>query len=173
MVTERLPAKAQQRIDGIDHATTAEPRRIEIALVRAARAVRRAFNARLEAIELNMTQAGLLSFLDEHGSLTQRELADLLHITRVSTGSFIDGLEARGLVQRTGNPADRRVWLVSLTEHARPVVDAFKTIDDELRAELRAGFERSERHQLAALLDRLTAEADKAAQRGNSSVNNS
>jgi DNA-binding MarR family transcriptional regulator len=142
--------------------STTDPRRVEIALFRASRSVRRAFNTRLAAIDLNMTQAGLLSCLDEHGSLTQRELADLLHITRVSAGTCIDSLEARSLVKRTGDPDDRRVWLISLTREAGSVIDEFKRIDDELRSDLRRGFERAERQQLAALLDRLTIAADDA-----------
>jgi|SRR3954447_9180785 len=140
-----------------------EPSRIEIALVRTTRAVKHAFNERLTEIGLNMTQAGLLSFVDEHGSLTQRELADLLHISRVSAGTFIDGLEARGLVKRTDDPADRRVWLITLTPEAGPLVEAFREIDRNLRDDLRAGFSRQERHLLADLLERLEENAAVAA----------
>ena len=141
----------------------AEPSRVEIALVRTTRAVKRAFNVRLAEIGLNMTQAGLLSFVDEHGSLTQRELADLLHISRVSAGTFIDGLESRGLVKRTADPSDRRVWLITLTLAAAPLVQAFKGIDRNLRSHLRAGFTRHDLHLLADLLDRLEENAELAA----------
>lgn len=139
---------------------TADPHRVEIALVRTTRAVKRAFNQWLAPIGLTMTHGALLSFVDEYGSLTQRELADLLHITRVSTGTFIDALEERNLVRRTDDPADRRVWLITLTEDGAETVREFYEIDRQLREHLRAGFTRDERQQLAQFLERLETNAD-------------
>ena len=52
------------------------PARLEMAVLRTARSVRRAFDARLRPLGLNLTQASLLSFLGDLGALTQRELAD-------------------------------------------------------------------------------------------------
>ena len=140
-----------------------DPARLEIALLRAARSVRRAFDARLRDLDLHMTQASLLSFLRDHGSLTQRELADYLHIGRAAVGSFVDGLEERGLVSRAEDPNDRRAWRVSLREASRRIVDAFDVVDAELRTELRAGLTRDERQLLAELLIRVERNADAAA----------
>jgi len=136
-----------------------DPARLEIALLRAARSVRRAFDARLRELDLNMTQASLLSFLRDHGSLTQRELADHLHIGRAAVGSFVDGLEQRGLVSRADDPNDRRAWQVALREASRPVIDAFDVVDAELRSEIRAGLTRDERQLLAELLIRVERNA--------------
>ena len=136
-----------------------DPARLEIALLRAARSVRRAFDARLRELDLNMTQASLLSFLRDHGSLTQRELADHLHIGRAAVGSFVDGLEQRGLVSRADDPNDRRAWQVALRETSRPVIDAFDVVDAELRSEIRAGLTRDERQLLAELLIRVERNA--------------
>jgi len=140
-----------------------DPARLEIALLRAARSVRRAFDARLRELDLNMTQASLLSFLRDHGSLTQRELADHLHIGRAAVGSFVDGLEQRGLVSRADDPNDRRAWQVALREASRPVIDAFDVVDAELRSEIRAGLTRDERQLLAELLIRVERNAAAAA----------
>jgi DNA-binding MarR family transcriptional regulator len=137
--------------------------RLEIVLLRAARSVRRAFDTRLRPLHLNMTQASLLSFLRDEGPLTQSELADRLHIGRATVGTFVEGLEHRGLVSRSDDPADRRAWRVSLTEPAIAVVDAFDIVDEELRAEFRAGLTRQERHQLTELLMRVERNAIVAA----------
>jgi MarR family transcriptional regulator for hemolysin len=137
-----------------------EPARLEILLVRTARNVRRAFDTRLRAADLNMTEAGLLSFVRDQGALTQRELADRLHIGRASVGTFIDGLEKRDLVQRSLDPADRRVWQISLTEAGTKLVNLFDQIDAELRSDLRAGLARKERHLLADLLLRVEQNAN-------------
>jgi MarR family transcriptional regulator for hemolysin len=136
-----------------------DPARVELAVLRAGRAVRHAFSTRLKAIGLTMTEASLLSYVDDHGSLTQRELADLLKITPASTGSAIDGLVRRKLVERQADPGDRRVWRVVLTPQAAPFVAEFRRVDTELRTELRFGMARSERQLLARLLSVLEENA--------------
>ena len=135
-----------------------DPHRIEVALVRTTRAIRRAFNQRLAQLGFSMTRGALLAYVHEHGSLTQRELADLLHITKVSTGTFVAALEQRGL-RRTTDPADRRVWLTSLTDEGEAMVRSFDAIDQQPCDELRVGLTRSERQQLASLLARLETNA--------------
>jgi DNA-binding MarR family transcriptional regulator len=144
----------------------ADPARVELAVLRAARAVRHAFNLRLREIGLSMTDAGMISFLAEHGSLTQRELAALLQITPAPCGVAIDGLVKRGLVERRADPSDGRVWRIVLTEAAAPAVREFERVDAELRADLRMGLARAERQQLARLLAVLEGNAIVAAGAG-------
>lgn len=136
-----------------------DPMRVELALLRSARAVRHAFGARLKAIGLSMSEASMLSYLDDHGSLTQRELADLLQITPASTGSVVDALERRGLVERRSDPSDRRVWRIVATAAASTLVADFRRVDDELRSELRRGLRRTDRQELARMLQVLERNA--------------
>lgn len=140
-----------------------DPPRVELALLGAARAVRHAFSQRVRAIGLSMTEAALVSFLADHGSLSQRELADRLQITPASTGAVVDGLEKRGLVERRADPRDRRVWRIVLTEAASVHVVEFRRVDTELRDELRQGLSRRERQELARLLGVLERNALAAA----------
>ena len=142
-------------------------------MLRAARAVRHAYNVRLRQIGLSLTEAVMLSFLAEHGSLTQRELADRLQITAAPCGVAIDGLVKRGLVERRSDPSDRRVWRIVLTEAAVPVVQEFERVDAELRADLRAGLTRAERQQLARVLAVLERNAMLAAGSGEDVTNHS
>ncbi|CAM5552325.1 MarR family winged helix-turn-helix transcriptional regulator [Streptomyces abikoensis] len=53
------------------------------------------------------------------GPLTLRELAEMLLTDRPYTTLVVDDLEARGLVERTANPADRRSKIVSVTAAGR------------------------------------------------------
>jgi MarR family transcriptional regulator for hemolysin len=140
-----------------------ERSRVEPALLGAARAVRHAFSQRLREIGLNMTEAALLSFLAEHGSLSQRELADRLQITPASTGAVVDALEKRGLVERRADPRDRRIRRIVLREGASVHVVEFRRVDAELREELRHGLSRHERRELARLLGVLQRNAMRAA----------
>jgi DNA-binding MarR family transcriptional regulator len=129
--------------------------RVESTLMATARLVRTAFDARLAPLDLNLTQASLLGYIAEFGPTTQTRLADHLDIGRAAIGSVVDQLEARGLIERQPNPADRRVWLVAITGRGRGLAVEISEVDAVLRAELRRGIGREERQALAWVMTRL------------------
>lgn len=129
--------------------------RVESTLMSTARLIREAFDARLEPLDLNLTQASLLAYVAEFGGTTQTRLADHLGIGRAAIGSVIDRLERRELVARHPNPTDRRVWLVDVTEAGRDLAAQIAKVDERLRGELRHGIGREERQALSWVLTRL------------------
>ena len=129
--------------------------RVESTLMATARMVREAFDARLDAIDLNLTQASLIGYVAEFGPTTQTRLADRLGIGRAQIGSTVDRLARTGLVERHPDPADRRVWRVDLTDSGRAVAVRIAEIDEVLRADLRRGIGREERQALSWVLTRL------------------
>lgn len=131
--------------------------RVETTLMATARTIRQAYDQRLEPLGLQLSQASLLSYVADFGPQAQSRIAERLGIGRAATGSMIDGLEARGLVRRLPDPADRRVWLVGLTSEGKELVADVAAVDAALRAELRSGTTRADRQQLAAILLRLQA----------------
>lgn len=137
-------------------------RRFEIALITTARRLRAAFDQRLEVLDLNLSQATLLAYVTDFGSSTQTQLAEMVGMGRAATGTMIDQLEQRGLLERLPDPDDRRVWLVAATEAGRDLVDRFYELDAGLRQDLRKGISRRERQQLTELLDRLGTNIDLA-----------
>ena len=131
--------------------------RVESTLMSAARGIRRAYDRRLEELELNLSEAILLAFLQESVTepLTQVDLARHLGVGRAATGSLIDSLERQGLIERRPNSNDRRVWLIGITTAGREIAKQIAKIDEQLRAELRDGISRKERRELNRLLNRL------------------
>ena len=129
--------------------------RVESTLMATARLVRTAFDARLAPLDLNLTQASLLGYVAEFGPTTQTRLADHLDIGRAAIGAVIDQLEARSLIERQPNPADRRVWLIAITSAGRELAAEISDVDAVLRAELRRGIGREERQALAWVMTRL------------------
>ena len=129
--------------------------RVESTLMATARLIREAFDARLERLDLNLTQASLIGYIAEFGATTQTRLADHLGIGRAAIGSVIDRLEKRALVERQPDAADRRVWIVDITPAGRTMADEISEIDRVLRAELRHGIGREERQALSWVLTRL------------------
>jgi DNA-binding MarR family transcriptional regulator len=147
-----------------------DPDRLELTMLRTARAIRRAYDLRLSSLGLNLTEASLLLFARDQDGLTQRELADLLHIGRASAGGFIDGLERRGLVRRRPHASDRRMWTIEVTPDGLPLTAAFNEFDLQIRNEFRAGLSRDERRILADLLLRVEENVHAAANRSTPSA---
>ena len=71
---------------------------------------------------LTPTGFGVLSILirrDDPDAISQRALAEMLHLTPGTVSVRIDRLEEHGLVRRLADPDDSRVTLVELTEEGR------------------------------------------------------
>ena len=143
--------------------------RVESTIMATARAIRQCYDQRFADLGLNLSEASLLAFVEESGPLTQTRLAQRLGLGRAATGSVIDSLERRGLVERQPDPDDRRVWLVTVTRSGKDLVEQVNASDQVLRSELRACISRTDRQQLAALLVRLQENLAAALDDGRSS----
>jgi len=71
--------------------------------------------------ELNITsvQALILGFLRDEDRITSSELGKRTELDSATLTGIIDRLEAAELIERRGNPADRRSIHVHLTEQGR------------------------------------------------------
>jgi DNA-binding MarR family transcriptional regulator len=105
----------------------------------------------LDAAGLEMWDYVVLSSLLAGDAATQRELAEATGRDKTRLIGNLDGLEERGLVTRSPDPADRRNRVVALTASGRRLVstcrDRIRAMEDDLLATLPAGereaFERS------------------------------
>lgn len=76
----------------------------------------------LAGCDLTVPQYRLLSLLSE-GSVNASTLAERLVVTRPSVTALVDGLVARGMVERGTDPADRRHVTHLVTELGQSVLD--------------------------------------------------
>lgn len=97
---------------------------------RASRAIRKAFNARLEEGNFPVTgeQWAVLVHLWERDGRPQYELADLLDKDKTTMTRFIDELEKRNLVVRIADQQDRRQNLVHLTPLGKSLEASTKAV---------------------------------------------
>lgn len=130
-------------------------RTLEFLLVEVARLQLRVYNGRFRATGLNQSQVAALVHLDRIEALSQTDLAERLGMKKAAAGTLIDGLEGKGLVERTRSQGDRRRQLVSITDAGRRVVLEVDTMSETLGTELRQGITRDERTQLVSILERL------------------
>lgn len=110
--------------------------------------------------DLQHGQFDVLATLRRSGppfTLTPGELADSTMRSQAAMTHRLAGLEAKGLLERRTDPANRRSVLVSLTEEGLALVDRIVAghVDNERR--LLAPLTSAEQDRLAALLEKLLA----------------
>jgi DNA-binding MarR family transcriptional regulator len=127
-------------------------------LLHAARAQRRRWRELLEPWDLTPSQARALRVLEDGDGTRISDLAEALRIAPRSATEVADGLEARGLVERAADPADRRAVRLRTTPAGRAIRDEVAVAR---AADARAFFGRlatEDRTALARLLRELAQE---------------
>ena len=94
-----------------------------LALHRATHATLTALQARLAGLNLTASEINALAILATGQPRSIGELAAATATKPTTLTSVLDRLVRRGLVVRQLAPADRRSFLVSLTQDGRPVAD--------------------------------------------------
>src|SRR5215472_15653517 len=89
---------------------------IGLQLARAARSVSRAFDDALAQAGGSLPVWLVLISLKTQRLGNQRELADAVGVTEATLTHHLNAMDARGLLTRQRDPANRRVHLVRLTE---------------------------------------------------------
>ncbi len=96
-----------------------------------------------------------LRTLARHGTMRLSELSDRLQIAPRTATEVVDALQARDLVRRRADPADRRATLIEVTEHG---ADILAEIRDARGTEAGRVFGRltpADRAELARILSEL------------------
>ena len=91
-----------------------------------ARQLRETSQETLAPWDITPSHLRALRVLRRHGPMRLSGLSDNLHIAARSATEVVDGLQARGLVERRPDPGDRRATLVEVTEHGATVLDAIR-----------------------------------------------
>lgn len=97
----------------------------------------------------------VLASLAEDGPTSQAGLGRRLWLDRSDTHSIVATLEQAGLVERTGDPADQRRKVVSITGDGRRKLKQLKRRIQSAQDQILAPLDAGEREQLIALLARI------------------
>lgn len=121
-----------------------------------ARLMRQEFDRHIGEAGLGLTpgEARTLSHAARAGTVRQSALAERMGVEAMTLSGYLDRLEARGLVQRTVDSADRRAKLVHLTEAAREVLARIREIGPRARLHVEASMTPAEWETLQTLLKR-------------------
>jgi len=126
-----------------------------VKLLRASRAVLARVEPRLAAAGLTTTQFGVLEAILHKGPLSQRDLSQKVLTSPGNMTDLIDKLEARGLVRRLRQKADRRAVRVELTAEGHALIEPlFSAHAGDIDTAM-AGLDEPELRQLGELLRKL------------------
>jgi MarR family transcriptional regulator for hemolysin len=132
---------------------------IGLRLNQTARAVERAFDEALGEVGGTLPIWLILLNLKLRKPANQRELAETVGIREATLTHHLNAMDARGLVTRTREVANRRVQVVALTEAGEAAFVRLRDTAVAFDARLRAGLSDSELTSLSSLLARLAANA--------------
>lgn len=109
----------------------------------------------LSEIDMRAPEFAILHQLDDAGPLSQQALGRALRIHPSNLVAMIDDLEGAELLIRPRDPADRRRYLLELTDRGRLRLEQARRVALEAELELLSPLSKSEREQLRGLLARL------------------
>jgi len=127
------------------------------------RAFTRIVDAPLRDLGFAMGQLPVLVALKKRQALPQSELARIARVEQSSMAQLLNRMERDGLIERVPDPNDKRSRLISLTSAASRQMPKGKAIMDATCEIALAGFNPKEVDQLAALMARINANLQKAA----------
>lgn len=122
------------------------------------RLVRKSFNASREADGLTQEQFRTLVRLSLRQGIRQVELADILEIKPITLTRVLDQLEQAGLIERRSAPADRRAHQLFLTDAAKPHLENFELLNEQISQRMTADLSDAEAELLLQLLRRVHVE---------------
>ena len=135
------------------------PLPIGLQLTQAARVVERAFDEALGEAGGTLPVWLILLNLKIGKPANQRELAEAVGVREATLTHHLNAMDARGLVTRTRDAANRRIHVVALTEAGEAAFERLRDTAIAFDARLRAGLDDTDLATLAALLGRLAGNA--------------
>lgn len=122
-----------------------------------ARLLRKRFEQNARDSGLTRSQWQVLAYLERNEGIHQSGLAELLEVEPITLGRLVDKLQRAGLVERRPHATDRRIWLLHLTDLARPKLKDLRELGDLTRGEALAGVSEEDREHLVKTLQMLKA----------------
>lgn len=132
------------------------PYRLAIASNQVSSMVARAYQSRFG---ITIWEWRVIAILGEGRPVTAQALCDVTAMDKVSVSRAVRALVDRDLIDRSGNPADRRSHLLQLTAGGRSIYAEIAPVALEAERALLAGISPEDVTRFSALLDRLRDQA--------------
>lgn len=97
----------------------------------------------------------MMIWLERQPGLSQKELAELVEVEPITVARLVDRLEARGLVERRADPADRRIWRLHLCPPSRAILEEMRHERADMYDLTTRGLGEAEIHAMVSALCRM------------------
>jgi DNA-binding MarR family transcriptional regulator len=118
----------------------------------------RRFAERIAEVDLNPPLFRILNLIDAAEGRSQQAIGEAIQVPPSRMVALVDELEARGLVERRPDPADRRVRALHLTRKGRTALAGGHEIARAHEEELTQGMTAVDRARLTRLLQQIVDE---------------
>jgi DNA-binding MarR family transcriptional regulator len=106
---------------------------------------------------LRKVDFSLLMLVAEHGHLAPKGLAKMLSLTAPKLSMVLDRMQARGLIERTPDPLDRRSVQVSLTAEGARLARGLEPVARRMEQGLKKRLSAADHARLIQLLSKLAS----------------
>ncbi|MFM8736182.1 MAG: MarR family winged helix-turn-helix transcriptional regulator [Betaproteobacteria bacterium] len=106
---------------------------------------------------LRKVDFSLLMLVAEHGHLAPKVLAKMLSLTAPKLSMVLDRIQARGLIDRTPDPLDRRSVQVTLTAEGVRMARALEPVARRMEQGLKKRLSAADHARLIQLLSKLAS----------------
>lgn len=117
--------------------------------------VQKALVSSVKDTNLTPGQPKVLDYLLHHDGAIQKEIAMFCHIEPASLTAILNGMEAKGYIERKSLNNNRRSLHVYLTEIGKNYADRLNLEFARIESEALRGFNEEETQQIYALLGRM------------------
>jgi DNA-binding MarR family transcriptional regulator len=129
--------------------------RVSFLLNRLAQRIRESAEEALRPYQITGKHVGVLTVIDEKGSIPQNEAGQCMHIDRTTMVGLVDDLEKKGLVERNENPSDRRAYALTLTAKGREILPKVQKLAFETEREFLSHLPPKDQKELVRILQKL------------------
>lgn len=136
-----------------------EPRLYHLLQIAAHRLRKHGDALSIEAAGVSAAQAGAMFVIEASPGIPQRGVARALGQNESAVTTMVARLQAAGLITRTQDAEDSRIWRLDLTDAGRSALDRVRGVLDRINDRLGGVLDTEERLALADMLARL-AEVD-------------
>ena len=108
-----------------------------------------------ELPELTKPQYAVMRSIAEHPGIEQVALTEVAVSTKATLAEMLSRMEARGLVKREHDPADKRRRFVFLTPEGEALLEGSKPVSNEVDEAFLGRLSQAEREQFSALIKKM------------------
>jgi DNA-binding MarR family transcriptional regulator len=117
----------------------------------------------LAPYDLTLEQFQTLKVLSKTSGMTQRQLGLAINKNPANMTRILDRLEAKSLTIRQQDPADRRAYLIFLTDKGSALRDMVVVVFDRFSANVHEGLTREMKQTTRNVLERMAANVERIA----------